>query len=117
MFGKTAYVLLGLPKIIIFSLLMFSGLVSASEEAVNVKQHIITISGFEFSPKIIKVNKGDIVTWRNKDIAPHNIAKSSDKSVLSVDLLRGDSFSIQVDSELSYLCGFHPSMQGKILVN
>lgn len=111
------YRLLKLPVIMIFTLFLFSGSSIALAASNTVKQHIIIISGFEFSPKVIKVNNGDIITWHNQDIAPHNIAKLSDQSVLSVDLLKGETFSLQIDSELSYLCGLHPSMQGKIFLN
>lgn len=111
------YRLSKLPVIIMFILFFFTPVSSASELTHTVKQHVITISGFEFSPKLIKVSKGDMITWRNQDWVPHNIAKMSDGSLLSVDFLKGESFSLQVDSGLSYMCGLHPSMRGKIVLN
>ena len=93
------------------------GLASSTESIpVIVKQHQIIISGFEFVPKELTVSVGDKITWINKDIVPHNIAANSKSKALSPELASGESFSLIVKDSLSYICGLHPSMQGKLTV-
>lgn len=92
------------------------GLASSTESTSAIKHHQIIISGFEFVPKELNISAGDKITWINKDIVPHNIAVSSDQNVLSPELASGEYFSLIVDNPLSYICGLHPSMQGKLIV-
>jgi len=98
-------------------LALIVGLATSSSGALPApKHHQIIISGFEFSPKELMVSAGDRVTWINKDIVPHNIALNSMQKALSPDLASGEKFSFIVDNSLSYICGLHPSMQGKLIV-
>ena len=92
------------------------GLTSSTQSISTAKPHQVIISGFEFVPKEITVSAGDKITWINKDIVPHNIATSSGQNLLSPDLASGESFSLVVNDSLSYICGLHPSMQGKLTV-
>ncbi len=92
------------------------GLASSTESIPVVKQHQIIISGFEFLPKELTVSVGDKITWINKDIVPHNIAANSKGKALSPDFASGESFSLIVKDSLSYICGLHPLMQGKLTV-
>jgi plastocyanin len=98
----------------IFALVV--GLASSTESLPSVIQHQIIISGFEFVPKELNVSVGDRITWINKDIVPHNIATNSEKTALSPELANGESFSLTVKDSLSYICGLHPSMQGKLII-
>jgi plastocyanin len=79
--------------------------------------HQIVISGFQFEPNELKVSVGDTVTWVNKDIVPHNIAIDTKQKALSPDLQSGDTFVYKVNKSLTYICGFHPSMKGKLILS
>lgn len=83
------------------------------------KYHQIEITAFEFIPKHLTVKAGDIVTWVNKDIVPHNVYNGTNKKAISPDLVTGDSFSYTIPAfktsrTLDYFCNFHPSMLGKL---
>ena len=79
------------------------------------KHYQVEITGFEFVPKNLVVKAGDIVTWVNKDVVPHNVFNSANKQAISPDLATGKSFSYTVPvGSLSYFCSFHPSMVGTL---
>lgn len=78
--------------------------------------HQVVISGFEFVPAVLNVSVGDTVTWVNKDIVPHTIVNNSQPKVMSPELATGQTFVYKVSSSLSYICGLHPSMKGKIII-
>ncbi len=79
--------------------------------------HTVEIKGFEFVPATLTVKKGDKVVWVNRDTIPHNIVDKMNEKVLSTTLVKGDSFSYIVEGNLNYFCGFHPSMQAKIMLD
>jgi len=79
------------------------------------KHHQVDITGFEFVPKNLIVKTGDIVTWVNKDVVPHNVFNRANKKAISPDLATGESFSYTVATgSLAYFCNFHPSMVGNL---
>lgn len=80
-------------------------------------QHTIIISGLEFIPEELKLSSGDTVVWVNHDIFSHNITVSSNKKAISPDLAFGESFTTVVQDAMSYECGLHPSMKGKLVTN
>ncbi len=77
-------------------------------------EHVIEIKGFEFVPATLKVEKGDKVTWVNKDSIAHNIVNRENQETLSQTLAKGDKFSFTVKQKMNYACGFHPSMLGSL---
>ena len=88
--------------------------VRSADPVAQAKHHQVVISGFEFVPKDLKVSVGDKITWVNKDVVPHNIIVSGTKKAVSPDLASGEKFTFVVTDSLSYECGFHPSMTGKL---
>ena len=79
--------------------------------------HQVVITGFKFEPDELKVSLGDTVTWINIDIVPHNIINSHyQNEAVSTDLLSGEKYTFVVEDSLTYECGFHPSMKGKLLI-
>lgn len=77
----------------------------------------VAIQGFKFSPQTLKIKSGTKVTWTNMDSDSHNV-KSSDGTLDSPDLSRGDSWSFTFTTKgtYNYICGIHPSMKGSITV-
>lgn len=75
----------------------------------------IAIKNFAFSPEELIIKAGDTVIWTNQDSAPHSIKSDNFNS----DILQtGDAYQFKFDTAGSYdyLCGIHPSMKGKIIV-
>jgi len=75
----------------------------------------VLIKGFAFTPKELTINKGDTVTWTNEDAAVHNVVGGI---LHSKDLAKGQTFSYNFTDTgtYDYICGYHPYMQGKIIV-
>jgi plastocyanin len=84
----------------------------------------IDISGFNFSPSVVKIKAGDTVRWVNNDDAPHKVASNPHPAhtdlpgLISGDLFKGDSYSFTFDKvgTWSYHCHLHPSMSGVVIV-
>ncbi len=79
------------------------------------EEPVVHMKDFAFNPADVTVRRGGIVTWVNDDSVPH-IVKFPDFQ--SAALATGDSFEHKFDApgEFSYVCGIHPSMQGKVTV-
>ena len=77
----------------------------------------IEIGDFAFSPSEIRVEAGARVVFVNHDDTPHNVVDRN-SAFRSEALDTGESFSIVFDrpGEISYFCGLHPQMTGKIIV-
>lgn len=75
----------------------------------------ISIKNFAFVPDQLNINKGEMVTWINKDSTIHRI---SGNGFQSVDLTEGQSYSFTFNNAgtYDYICGIHPSMKGKVIV-
>jgi len=81
--------------------------------------HKVLIRNFTFEPENLTVRKGDTVTWINKDVAPHNITvneKGNIPTKLSSNMLADEMFTMTISDGFDYLCGLHPPMTGKILI-
>lgn len=82
------------------------------------KIHEIKIEKFEYSPKELEINLGDIVIWTNLDDVQHTIT-SEDKKELASNLFGKNkqySHKFNNQGEFNYYCIPHPSMRGKIIV-
>lgn len=86
-----------------------------SDSAVNEKVTNVVIKGFAFNPNTITVNVGDKVRWTNEDAATHTIKS---ELVNSPNIARGGTFEHTFDKAgtYDYICGLHPSMQGRVIV-
>lgn len=79
------------------------------------KKHIIKIQNFEFDPVSVNIQAGDMITWVNRDIAPHT-ATANDKSWDTGTLKTGQSKTIKFMKTMTnpYFCRFHPNMKAEI---
>lgn len=83
----------------------------------RVAEHVVTIEGMQFYPATLSVKRGDKVTWINKDLVPHTataVSRAFDSGVIAA----GASWTYTVREEGSsvYVCLFHPTMQGTLIV-
>lgn len=81
----------------------------------QVEANTITIQNFAFNPGTLTIKQGTKVTWTNQDSAIHRIKS---ETFNSQDLSQRDKFEFTFKDKGSfdYICGIHPSMQGKIVV-
>ncbi|HEY0181398.1 MAG TPA: cupredoxin family copper-binding protein [Rhodopila sp.] len=104
-----------MPLLIRLSLLLVGLAVPAV--AISATSAQIKIDNFTFGPAQLMVEKGTAVTWTNDDDIPHSIVFSG-VGVRSKALDTEKSFTYQFDKvgTFSYICGLHPQMHGKIVV-
>ena len=78
---------------------------------------VVRIENFTFNPAELTVKPGTAVTFLNADDIPHSVVEK-DKKFKSKPLDTGDTFTMTFTdaSEISYYCGFHNHMTGKIIV-
>lgn len=80
----------------------------------------ITIKNFAFSPAMLTVKAGSVVTWTNQDSVTHTIASDSGYPVLftSDPVASGASYTFTFiqPGTYNYHCSIHPSMKGTIIV-
>src|SRR5918993_492291 len=77
----------------------------------------VSVVDFAFEPATVTVPAGVTVTWTNTGSRPHTVT-ADDGSFDSGRLDPGEQFSQTVDQPgiFTYHCGFHPEMQGSIVV-
>lgn len=76
---------------------------------------IVTLTGYKFSPKVIQIQKGDTVTWKNADPAGHDVASAKFASPI---FFKGETFSYTFNEtgSFDYECKLHSGMDGKVIV-
>lgn len=73
---------------------------------------------YRYSPAVIEVKPGDVVTWTNNDDFPHTV-RLRDGSGVDKPLAVGESTSITFSDPGVHLydCALHPTqMKGKVIV-
>ena len=81
----------------------------------KMQTQVVTIENMKFNPATITINKGDKVTFINKDIVAHN-ATETDNAWASPMLANGQSWTFSPDKTSDYYCTVHIVMKGKIIV-
>ncbi|MDE1861729.1 MAG: cupredoxin domain-containing protein [Thaumarchaeota archaeon] len=75
-----------------------------------------------FTPDVVTVPKGDIITWTNNDTVPHTVTSAKDAGATfdSGLIAPGKTFSLDTSklngTEYDYMCTVHPYMTGKIII-
>src|SRR5918997_1899322 len=89
------------------------GPIAAHQEAAGE----VAVVDFAFEPGTLTVPAGATVTWTNSGARPHTVT-ADDGSYDSGRLDPGEQFSQTFDQPgtFTYFCGFHPDMQGSIVV-
>ena len=76
-----------------------------------------------FEPRIIKVVKGETITWINRDTKVHNLTSGDGSSSLpspffqTGSMLPGESTTVKIDSNqqsIPYYCSMHPTERGVV---
>jgi len=96
-----------------------SGLSSNQQgQSSNPQSYDIEIKSFSFTPSTLTIKKGDSVTWKNEDSAPHTIDSDSGTELNSLTLSNGQTYSHTFNTvgTFAYHCNVHPSMKATITV-
>lgn len=82
------------------------------------RNHMVEIRNFRFVPSKLEVEIGDVITWINRDIAPHT-ATAADRSWDSGTIKKDKSHSVTVTKEMTgrYFCRFHPHMRATLEIS
>ena len=90
----------------------------AAQKPVKPATHTVTIDATSFKPATLTVKPGDTVLWVNKDMVPHTATSKKAGVFDSNTLAPGKSWkhTFKGKGEFQYLCQFHPTMKGSIVV-
>lgn len=93
--------------------------VLVGERAVSAEPatHTVVIENMRFNPDKLTVKRGDRVVWVNRDLFPHT-ATANAKTFDSGDLPAGKSWTYlaAASGDYTYMCIYHPGMQGTLIV-
>jgi len=77
----------------------------------------INIESFRFEPAEVTVAPGTLITWTNKDEAPHTATSTDDKfNSGGLDTDDRYSFVFKEKGHFPYICALHPHMKAEIKV-
>ncbi|MGS1110414.1 cupredoxin domain-containing protein [Achromobacter anxifer] len=101
------------------SLLLLGGSAAAQQNppGTQLAEHVVTIEGMQFTPAELAVKRGDKVTWINKDLVPHTataVSKAFDSGVIAAGA--SWTYTVREEGGSAYVCLFHPTMQGTLIV-
>jgi plastocyanin len=89
----------------------------AATPAAGGASETVTISNIAFSPAEITVPMGSTITWTNEDPVDHT-ATAEDGQFDTGVIAAGQSASVTFDQAgaFTYICAFHPTMSGTVIV-
>ena len=82
----------------------------------NARTHEIVIQGLQYQPETLRVRRGDVVVWINKDPFPHTA--TAPKVFDSGSIVADGSwrFTATRAGVHPYICTLHPNMKGTLQV-
>ncbi len=86
-----------------------------TQESYKPQKHVVEIKDMKFVPDDVKVHKGDIVVWLNKDIVAHDVTEDN-KAWASSPIASEASWQKEFTESASYYCSIHVVMKGKVTV-
>ncbi|WP_230414540.1 cupredoxin domain-containing protein [Collimonas silvisoli] len=80
-------------------------------------RHAVVIEAMKFSPEVIEAKAGDTIVWTNKDAFPHTVT-AENHSFDSKGIASDGSWKFKATAKgvFPYVCSFHPTMKGKLVV-
>jgi plastocyanin len=82
--------------------------------------HVEAARSYRFSPAVIEVNRGDTVTWTNKDQFQHTVqlVTGADQSTHDLGIGQTATITFSQPGVVYYRCSIHPvQMRGKVIVD
>lgn len=94
-----------------------AGVALGADAGVRPASHVIIIEGMKYSPEVIEVNAGDTIVWSNKDAFPHTVTAENHRfDSKEIGSGRSWKFKATVRGVFPYICTFHPTMKGRLVV-
>ena len=78
--------------------------------------HVIAVDGMQFQPATVTVKRGDKVVWQNKDIVPHTATAAGKFDSRNIAVNRNWSWTAKAPGRYDYVCTYHPTMKGSLVV-
>jgi plastocyanin len=79
--------------------------------------HTVHVEGMRFKPQVLEIAPGDSVTWINDDIFIHAVKSIEPNDAWqSKDIPAHAQWTRRFDRGVHYLCPYHPTMTGQIVV-
>jgi len=85
-------------------------------ETIKPVAHIMTIDAFEFKPPTLTVDPGDTIVWRNSDSVPHTITAKGAFDSGAIAAGATWKYTAKTSGRFDYICTFHPTMKGTLIV-
>jgi plastocyanin len=77
----------------------------------------VTIASFAFAPQIVEITVGGTVTWTNTDGSSHTAtAEDGSWDTGNIDAGASVSLTFETPGTYTYLCAYHPTMTGVVIV-
>jgi plastocyanin len=77
---------------------------------------VIAMEGMQFQPATVTVKRGDKVVWQNKDIVPHTATAAGKFDSRDIAVSRSWSWTAKTPGRYEYVCTYHPTMKGALVV-
>ena len=78
--------------------------------------HEVVIQGLLYVPATLKVKRGDVVIWTNKDPFPHTATAAGSFDSGSIAAGKAWQFKARKAGTFAYVCTLHSNMKGVIQV-
>ena len=79
--------------------------------------HTVIIEGMKFVPDTLTVARGDTVIWVNKDFFPHTVTATGGRfDSHEIQTAKSWKYVPKKIGQFGYLCTFHPTMKGILVV-
>lgn len=93
------------------------GLLAACRREATPRTHSVAIRNLAYEPDSLVVAVGDTVVWTNYDVLPHTVT-SVGKEWDSGSIPANGEWQLVVRDSVTqrYLCTFHPTMRGTVVV-
>jgi plastocyanin len=84
--------------------------------AVGPRTHQIVIQGLQYVPETLKVKRGDVVVWVNKDPFPHTVTAAGAFDSKSIAADKSWRFTASRAGTFAYICTLHSNMKATLQV-
>jgi plastocyanin len=75
----------------------------------------VSMRNTQFYPRTLNIRKGDVVEWKNDDLVPHTATSASfDSGSMNPGTAWRHTFTKA--GQFAYVCTFHPTMTGVVVV-
>ena len=79
--------------------------------------HTVIIEDMRFNPQVLRVRRGDRITWINRDPFPHTVTATDGKFDSHPIAPDGSwTYVARKSGEYDYVCSLHVTMKGKLEV-